>query len=128
MLQTVGEVPLQSIQSLRKIWTICVPQLSITDLKVKCHYALLSPIFSPLHSVTNEKQYQKCLCNQSSHYRKYGRFPFKIGKPCVVLLRINTLGSQQNEMGHKGGQRYVHDACTVCTAVCQKACLGTKRH
>ena len=30
-------------------------------------------------------------------------------------------------MEHKGGQRYVHDAYIVRTAVCQKARLGTKR-
>ena len=38
------------------------------------------------------------------------------------------MGSQQKEMGHKGGQRLVHDACTVRTAVCQMACLETKQH
>ena len=28
-----------------------------------------------------------------------------VGKPCIALLRIDTLGCQQKEMGHKGGQR-----------------------
>ena len=26
------------------------------------------------------------------------------GKPCIALPRIDTLGCQQKEMGHKGGQ------------------------
>ena len=34
----------------------CVSQLSITDSKVNGHYASLSAMFSPLHSVTNEQQ------------------------------------------------------------------------
>ena len=34
-----------------------------------------------------------------------------------MLLGINPLRCQQREVGHKGGQRYVHDACIVRTAV-----------
>ena len=38
--EQVGEAYLQSIQSPQKIWTIHVPQLSITDWKVKVAIAL----------------------------------------------------------------------------------------
>ena len=34
----------------------------------------LSFVFSLLHSVTNEKHYEKCFYNQSSHYGKYNWF------------------------------------------------------
>ena len=37
--------------------TECATQISITDSKVKCpHYTLLSAMFSPLHSTTNDEQ------------------------------------------------------------------------
>ena len=38
-----------------------------------------------------------------------------------MLCRINIFVLLQNEMGRKGGQRKVHDACKVCTLLCQKA-------
>ena len=41
-------------------------------------------------------------------------------------LRINTLRCHQKELEHKGGQRQVHDVCTVHTAVAKKAYLETK--
>ena len=28
-----------------------------------------------------------------------------VGKPCIMLPRIDTFGCQQKEIGHKGGQR-----------------------
>ena len=34
------------------------------------YYALFSATLRPLHSVTNEEQYEKCICNQSSCYGK----------------------------------------------------------
>ena len=44
----------------------------------------------------------------------------------IILLQIVTLRCQQKEVEHKGGQRQVHDACIVCTAVGKNAHLGTK--
>ena len=34
-------------------------------------------MFNPLHSITNQELFEKHLCNQSSHYEKYGRFPLQ---------------------------------------------------
>ena len=45
----------------------------------------------------------------------------------MVLSQIDTLRCQRKELEHKGGQRYVHDTCIVCTAVGKKAHLGTMR-
>ena len=35
-------------------------------------YALYSAMFCPLYSNISKEQYEKHLCNLSSHYRKYG--------------------------------------------------------
>ena len=37
-----------------------------------CHHALFSAILRPLHSITNEEQYKKHLCNQFSYYKNMG--------------------------------------------------------
>ena len=87
--------------------------------KWSSHYSSLSAVFSPLHSVTNKEQYQKCRCNQSSYH---------VGKLCIAPPWFNTLGNQQNEMRYKGGQRWVHDVCIVHTSVCQKAHVRMNRH
>ena len=44
---------------------------------------------------------------------------------CAIANR--HLGLSAKKMGHKGGQRQVHDVCIVHTAVCKKAHLGMKR-
>ena len=46
----------------------------------------------------------------------------------LELSQIDTFGCQQNGMVHTGVQRQVYEACSVLTAVCQKAYLGMKRH
>ena len=45
-----------------------VPQLSITDSKVKwpLHFA-----FSYVQPVSNDEHLEKCLCNQSTYHGKY---------------------------------------------------------
>ena len=43
--------------------------------EVRINYASLSAMFNPLHSSTNQELFKKHLCNQNSHYEKYGRFP-----------------------------------------------------
>ena len=55
---------------------IRAPQLLITASKCSCHYVLLSAIFSPLHSITNEEQCYNRLCTEKtddSHLQTYGR-------------------------------------------------------
>ena len=50
------------------------PFISIIVWKVK--YPLLF-VVSPLHSSTNQELFKKHLCNQSTHYEKYRRFPLQ---------------------------------------------------
>ena len=44
----------------------------------------------------------------------------------IALSRMDTLRYQPKELEHKGGQRQVHNACIVRTAVGKKAHLGMK--
>jgi len=37
-------------------------------LRWSIHYSPLSAMFTPLHSSTNQKLFEKCVCNQGSHY------------------------------------------------------------
>ena len=58
-----------------------------------------------LHSSTNEEQYKKLLCNESSHYRKCKQK--NMTQPeggCIALSQIDTLRCQRKELEHKGGQ------------------------
>ena len=47
--------------------------------EVSTDYASLSAMFNRLHSSTNQELFEKHLCNQNSHYEKYGRFPLRGG-------------------------------------------------
>ena len=68
--QMRGKAPLQPIQTPQRIWTIHESKL----LKIKVVITLCFHLLQSLQSAaTNEEQYQKRLCNQSSHHRKYGR-------------------------------------------------------
>ena len=60
-----------------------------TALQMKNSVKLISAI----NPVTTENM-------DDSHLQTYS-----VGNPCIVLPRIDTLGCQQKEMGHKGGQR-----------------------
>jgi len=42
--------------------------------------------------------------------------------------QINTYAAVGKETGHKGGQRYHHNACYVPAVVGKKARLGMKQH
>ena len=50
-----------------------MPQLS--SEKWSIHYASLSAMFNPLHSISNQELFKKYLWYQNSHYDKYGQFP-----------------------------------------------------
>ena len=86
------------------------------------HYILFPAILCPLHSITNKEQYEKHLCSQSSHYRKYRQHShreatshYHKSTPCVVSKKSwNT--------------KEDNDTCIVCTVVGEKAHVGTKRH
>ena len=43
-----------------------MPQLLITEMQ-SSHFTTFSVVFHLLYSVTNEEQYKKCFCNQSSY-------------------------------------------------------------
>ena len=89
-------------------------KLSITNLAIALHFQLCSARHTVLQTKNSVRIVSaiidnRCLCcNQFSHHGKYGQSPFTnvlVGKPCIALPRINTLGCQQKEMGHKGGHR-----------------------
>ena len=91
--------------------------------------------FSYVQSVTQHLQTKNSIrivsaINQfTTEIRTIPVYKRTVGKPCIALLQIDTLGCQQKEMGHKGGQRLVHvDACIVRTVVYQKGCLGMEQH
>ena len=52
----------------KKERALCV---SATNYRLKSEVSL-SAMFNPLHSITNQQLFEKHLCNQSSHYEKYG--------------------------------------------------------
>ena len=58
-----------------------MPQQSITEMQ-SGHSASFSAMVHHFYIVKNEEQYEKCLCNQSSHYRIYDR---------MYALTINLL-------------------------------------
>ena len=98
--------------------TECMSQLSITDSKVKWplrfafSYALQTKNNRRSSSAINPVTTENTFTNVET-----------IKLPC-----IDTLGCQQKEMGHKGGQRQVHNVCIVHTAKCLKELVALKRH
>ena len=51
-------------------------------------------MFNPLHSITNQELFEKRLCNQCSHYEKYGRFPLQ-REAITHYRKINTFPCQK---------------------------------
>ena len=64
------------------------PQLSLSSEKLSIHYAALLAMFNPLYNITNQELFEKHLCNQSSHYEKYGRFLLQ--RKAVTCYRKST--------------------------------------
>ena len=89
---------------------------------------MLSVILRLLPSVTNEEQYEKHLCNQSSHYEKYGQLANTATQNPHHIIVNRHLTLSWKRTGTQGRQRQVHDACIVRTAAGEKAHLGMKRH
>ena len=92
--RSVRKAPLQSMHTKRK--KRCrVPQLyQLSSEKCSIHYTSLSAMFNPLHSSTNQELFEKHLCNQSSHYEKYGRFLFQ-REAIMCYCQIDTFRCQQ---------------------------------
>ena len=58
----------------RKKGAACLSS-QLSSEKWDIHYASLSAMFNPLHSITNQELFEKHLYKQSSHYKKYRQFP-----------------------------------------------------
>ena len=50
------------------------PCYQLSSEKRSIHYALLRAMFSPLYTALQIELFKKHLCNQSSHYEKFGPF------------------------------------------------------
>ena len=59
-----------TIQSPQKYDDLHALNYQLLPRKCSHHYAVLSAIFSPLHSIANEEQCKNHLCNQSGHHGK----------------------------------------------------------
>ena len=57
-------------------------------------------MFNPLHSSTNQELFEKHLCNQNSHYEKYGRFRYK-GKPSRATTKPTLFAVSKDEWDTK---------------------------
>ena len=50
------------------------PSYQLSSEKCSINYTSLLAMFNLLRSITNQELFDKHLCNQSSHYEKYGQF------------------------------------------------------
>ena len=53
-------------------------------------------MFNLSHSIVNQELFEKHLCNQSSHYGKYGQFLLE-GKPSHATAKLTPLGVSKDE-------------------------------
>ena len=65
-----------------------------SEVSIMLHCQLC--MFNPLHSSTNQQLFEKHLCNQSSHYEKYRRFPYE-GKPSCATAKSTLFAVSKNE-------------------------------
>ena len=83
------------------------PNYQLLPQKCSCHYALLQ-LFSASYTVLQMKNSVKVISAINPVTTEIWTIPIykrTVGKPYIVLAQLNTLGCQQKEMGHKGGQR-----------------------
>ena len=99
--KTVEEVPLQQSIHLENT-TIRVPPTIDYCLKSTAAITLRFQLCSARYTVLESSLQSDCLPRKIRMIPIYKR---TVGKPCIALPRINTLGCQQKEIGHKGGQR-----------------------
>ena len=69
-------------------------------LKVKYPLRLFVSYADLLHSSINQELFDKHLCNQSSHYEKYDKFPLR-KEVFIHHHQINTLYCQKYELDTK---------------------------
>jgi len=82
-------------------------------------------MFKPLHSSANQELIEKHLCNQSSLYEKYGRFPLRKGSHHLLLTKSTLFTVNKDEWDTK--EDTVHEEYVVHTAVRQKASLAIEQ-
>ena len=106
------------------IWTVLHAPVIVWNWSIHC--PSLSAMFNSLHSSMNQEPFEKYLCNQGSHYEKYGRFPLhKESHHLQPLNQCFSLSAKIN--GTQGGHWKVHGECIARSTVCQKARLRLKR-
>ena len=76
--------------STKNMMVLCTPVI-IWNWSI--HFPSLSAMFNLLHSSTNQEVFEKHLCNQGSHYEKYGRFLLCKGSH----HQFNTFHCQQRQ-------------------------------
>ena len=75
------------------------PRAPVISEKLRIHYASLSAMFSPLHRSTIQELFKKHLCNQNSHYEKYG-FHYK-GKSSRAHCQIDNFAVSKDDWDTK---------------------------
>jgi len=65
------------------------------------HCPSLSAMFDSLHSSTNQEVFEKHLCNESSHYEKYGQFLFTQRKPWHATTKLMLFTVSKDEWNIK---------------------------
>ena len=58
-------------------------------------------MFTPLHSSTNQELFEKHVCDQSSHYEKYGRFLVTQRKPSRATTKLMVFAVSKDEWNTK---------------------------
>ena len=102
--KTVEEVPLQQSSHHNNTTILAPPTASKVQRPLCFAFSYVQPITQCYKRRTVlESSLQSVQSPQK--IRTIPVYRRTVGKPCIMLLRINTLSCQQKEMGHKGGQR-----------------------
>ena len=67
-----------------KVWI--VPRAPVIVWNWSIHFASLPAMFNSLHGSSNQKLFEKYLCNLGSYYELYGQFLLRKGSHYVCLV------------------------------------------
>ena len=84
----------------------CTPQRLIIGKPIS-QYTSYSAIFCPLHSIIGKEQYEKHLCNPSSHHRKYGEYIYSWNMRPISQSKPNTNWDYSNLAKEKKGNIFL---------------------
>ena len=104
MRKTVEEVLLQRSSHLENMTIRALPTVNFcleSAAAITLRFQLCSARYKQ-RTVLESSQQSVCSPQKIRTIPVYKR---TVRKPCIALPQINTLGCQQKEMGHKGGQR-----------------------